>query len=89
MSSRSAVIYGNSRDNETRGAQSATFSQLPDSPTYSLNRFVVGQPQSRPPPGLSHNTTEAKAVAEGEARASTLIRAFETRFNEANRPPNQ
>ncbi|KAL6877806.1 hypothetical protein HDV57DRAFT_134163 [Trichoderma longibrachiatum] len=77
------------RDNETRGAQSATFSQLPNSPTYSLDRFVVGQPRSRPPPGLGHTTTEAGAVAAAEARASAFIREFDTRFTEANRPPNQ
>ncbi|PTB63760.1 hypothetical protein BBK36DRAFT_1171223 [Trichoderma citrinoviride] len=89
MSSRSANYYGNSKDNDTHGAQSATFRHVPDSPSYNLDRFALGQPQSRPPPGLSKKKAEAKAVAQAEARASALIRAFDTRFNNANRPPKQ
>ncbi|EGR48141.1 uncharacterized protein TRIREDRAFT_108339 [Trichoderma reesei QM6a] len=75
------------RDNDARGAQSATFNHVPDSPTYSLNRFAAGHSQSRPPPGLNQAVTEDKAIANGQARASAKIRTFDTRFNNANRPP--
>ncbi|KAL6864493.1 hypothetical protein J3F83DRAFT_742000 [Trichoderma novae-zelandiae] len=77
------------RYNSTRGTKSTTFSHVPNSPTYSLDRFAVVQPHSRPPPGLGHAEAEAEAVAKAEARATALIRAFDTRFNNATRPPNQ
>ncbi|KAH0496227.1 hypothetical protein TgHK011_003598 [Trichoderma gracile] len=83
MSSRSANFYGNSRDNATRGAQSAAFGAITNCPTYSIDRFVLGQPHSRPPPGLSHTEAKVKAVAESEARASAMIREFDTRFDNA------
>lgn len=78
-----------SRDNGTRSAQSATFGGIPNSPTYALDRFAVGQPQSRPPPGLGHTGAEAKAVAEAEARASALIRSFDTHFSNASQLPQK
>ncbi|KAK0757006.1 hypothetical protein N5P37_010532 [Trichoderma harzianum] len=87
MSSRDAV-YNGSRDDSTRGAQTATFHNIPSNPTYNLDRFVSGNDRSVPTPS-SCGPTEAKAIAQSEARASATIDAFNQQFSSANRPPHQ
>ncbi|KAJ4857733.1 hypothetical protein T069G_08630 [Trichoderma breve] len=87
MSSRDAV-YNGFRDDSTRGAQTATFHNIPSNPTYNMDRFVDGNDRSvlTPP---SSNPTEAKAIAQSEARASAAIDAFDQQFSSASRPPHQ
>ncbi|KAF3067767.1 hypothetical protein CFAM422_008378 [Trichoderma lentiforme] len=87
MSSRDAV-YNGSRDDSTSGAQTATFHNIPSNPTYNIDRFVGSNDRSvlTPP---SSNPTEAKAIAQSEARASAAIDAFNQQFSSTNRPPHQ
>ncbi|KAL7962322.1 hypothetical protein V8C34DRAFT_301233 [Trichoderma compactum] len=87
MSSRDAV-YNGSRDDSTRGAQTATFHSIPSNPTYNLDRFFGGNDRSvlTPP---SHVPTDAQAIAQSEARASAAIDTFNEQFSSANRLPNQ
>ncbi|KAL6795948.1 hypothetical protein GGI42DRAFT_331563 [Trichoderma sp. SZMC 28013] len=87
MSSRDAV-YNGSRDDSTRGAQTATLHSIPSNPTYNLDRFVTGNDRSvlTPP---SCVPTEAKAIARSEARASAAIDTFNEQFSSANRSPHQ
>ncbi|KAL6789830.1 hypothetical protein J3E68DRAFT_429916 [Trichoderma sp. SZMC 28012] len=87
MSSRDA-IYNGSRDDSTRGAQTATFHSIPSNPTYNLDRFVGGNDRSVLTLPNS-NPTEAKAIAQSEARASAAIDAFEQQFSSTSRPPHQ
>ncbi|KAL5087449.1 hypothetical protein Trisim1_007846 [Trichoderma cf. simile WF8] len=87
MSSRDA-IYNGSRDDSTRGAQTATFHNIPSNPTYNLDRFVGDNDRSVPTPSKC-GLTEAKAIAQSEASASAAIDAFNKQFSSANRPPHQ
>ncbi|KAL7792746.1 hypothetical protein V8C43DRAFT_322112 [Trichoderma afarasin] len=85
MSSRDAV-YNSSRDDSTRGAQTATFHNIPSNPTYNLDRFVGGNDRSVPTP---LNCSPTEAIAQSEGRASAAIDAFNQQFSSANRPPHQ
>ncbi|EHK16069.1 uncharacterized protein TRIVIDRAFT_228001 [Trichoderma virens Gv29-8] len=89
MSSRSAV-YNGSRDDSTRGAQTATFRAIPNNPTYNIDRFVGGNGQSsRAPLGFSQKKAETTAIAQSQARASAVIHTFDTQFNPGYKPPHQ
>ncbi|KAL7943810.1 hypothetical protein V8C42DRAFT_346715 [Trichoderma barbatum] len=92
MSSRDAV-YNGSKDNSTRGAQTAIFHSVPNHPNYNLDRFVSGSGQSadrqlRAPPGFGQAGTEAKSIAQSQTRASAVLHAFDTKFIPPNRPPH-
>ncbi|KAL6693227.1 hypothetical protein J3F84DRAFT_380285 [Trichoderma pleuroticola] len=76
------------RDDSTRGAQTATFHNIPSNPTYNLDRFVGDNDRSvlTPP---SRDSTETEAIAQSEARASTAIDAFNQQFSSINKLPHQ
>ena len=76
------------RDDSTRGAQTATFHSIPSNPTYNLDRFVSGNDRSVPT-HLSCVPTEAKVIAQSEARASATIHAFDQQFSLADKQPRQ
>ncbi|KAM0455726.1 hypothetical protein ACHAO4_003800 [Trichoderma viride] len=77
---------GNSASNPTPAASKGDCQRVRLHHVGNINRFLAEQVQT-PPVGLGPVRTEAEAVAAGEARASTNIRAFEMQFGCGNKSP--